>query len=73
MLIVTAGEMTVTDLFDVRTYAGSALSAGGGVSGAAGGRIGGEVEVSSDTLRLLEAWSRPPGGVWEERVDCTGA
>lgn len=58
---------------DVRTYAGSALSAGGGVSGAAGGRIGGEVEVSSDTLRLLEAWSRPPGGVWEERVDCTGA
>ncbi len=58
---------------DVRTYAGSALSAGAGGSGGAGGRFGAEVEVSSDTLRLLEAWSRPPGGVWEERVDCTGA
>jgi len=58
---------------DVRAYESASLAGKVGANGGAGGRIGGEVEVSQDTLRLLGAWSRPPGGVWEERIDCAGS
>lgn len=56
---------------DARVYASAHGSAGAGADAALGARAGGDYEESSDDLRLLAAWSRPPGGVWEERVDCT--
>jgi len=55
---------------DVRAYESASLAGKVGANGGVGGRLGGEVEVSRDTLRLLGAWSRPPGGAWAERIDC---
>jgi hypothetical protein len=44
-----------------------------GLSGAFGGRFGADVGVGREGLSLSQAWSRPPGGVWQDRVDCTKA
>jgi hypothetical protein len=58
---------------DARSYAVSseAFSAAAGV--AAGLRLGGEIDITKDRTRLLAAASRPPGGLWEQRVDCVPA
>jgi hypothetical protein len=55
---------------DVRTYrtSGSYDGAAAGMSG--GFRIGGEYDHAIDRSRLLAASSRPPGGLWEPRLDC---
>jgi hypothetical protein len=55
---------------DVRTYrtSGSYDGAAAGLSG--GLRIGGEYDHTIDRSRLLAASSRPPGGLWEPRLDC---
>jgi hypothetical protein len=58
---------------DVRTYEASSTSGGVGLSGAFGGRFGADVGVGREGLSLSQAWSRPPGGVWQDRVDCTKA
>ncbi|MDP2712272.1 MAG: hypothetical protein Q8O56_13730 [Solirubrobacteraceae bacterium] len=55
---------------DVRTYRTDSSSTGVGVGVAFGVRLGGEIEDTSDRSRLLEASSRPPGGLWESRFDC---
>jgi len=65
-------RMSEDGRIDVRAYGASSTSGGVGVSVALGGRVGGSVAVSGDDLRLEQAWSRPPGGLWEDRVDCTG-
>ncbi len=55
---------------DVRSYAVSSESDGGGVGAGAGVRVGGEFDHTTDRARLLSAATRPPGGLWERRVDC---
>jgi hypothetical protein len=37
-----------------------------------GARIGGEYDHAIERSRLLAASSRPPGGLWEPRLDCLG-
>jgi len=58
---------------DVRSYALRSDSSGvaGGV--AFGLKLGGELERARDHTRLLTAATRPPGGLWEQRIDCVGA
>ena len=55
---------------DVRAYrtSGSYDGAAAGIS--IGPRIGGEYDHTIDRSRLLAASSRPPGGLWEPRLDC---
>jgi hypothetical protein len=55
---------------DIRSYAVSSESDGGGVGLAAGLRVGGELDRTTDRARLLAAVTRPPGGLWERRTDC---
>jgi hypothetical protein len=33
-------------------------------------KAGLSLSVRHDTERLVDAWTRPPGGLWERRVDC---
>ena len=56
---------------DVRTYAVSSRSVGAGAGVALAVKIGGEGELSFTRARLVSAQSRPPGGLWEQRIDCT--
>ncbi len=65
-------DLAADGRIDARVYASGHESAGAGADAALGGRFGGDYDTSTDELHLLGAWSQPPGGVWEERVDCTG-
>ena len=58
---------------DVRSYALRSETTGiaGGV--ALGLKLGGELERTRDRTRLLTAATRPPGGLWEQRIDCVSA
>ncbi|MDX6680173.1 MAG: hypothetical protein QOG94_212 [Solirubrobacteraceae bacterium] len=58
---------------DVRSYA--LRSDFDGVAGgiALGLKVGGELDRTRDRSRLLTAATRPPGGLWEQRVDCVDA
>lgn len=58
---------------DVRAYTTSSSTHAVGGSVALGAKIGGDVEVNHGSSRLVSAWSRPTGGVWELRVDCVRA
>ncbi len=58
---------------DVRTYAVSSESDGAGAGIAAGLRLAGEIDHTTDRARLLAAATRPPGGLWERRTDCVAA
>ena len=55
---------------DVRSYAVKNSSVGGAAGVALALKIGAEGEISSADARLLTAESRPPGGLWERRIDC---
>jgi hypothetical protein len=55
---------------DVRSYALTSDSAGIGAGVALGVKLGGELERTHDRSRLLSAATRPPGGLWEQRIDC---
>jgi hypothetical protein len=55
---------------DLRSYAVRSSSVGGGAGIGLALKIGGEGEISSADARLLTAESRPPGGLWERRIDC---
>jgi hypothetical protein len=57
---------------DVRRYAREATSDTDGASAGAGVRLALDVGRSSETTRLVSASTRPPGGLWEERLDCLG-
>jgi len=57
---------------DVRTYRTSGSNDGGAAGMSFGARIGGEYDHTIDRSRLLAASSRPPGGLWEPRLDCVG-
>jgi len=58
---------------DVRTYRTDASADGAAVAIAGGVRVGGEYDHAIDRARLLAASSRPPGGLWERRLDCVPA
>ncbi len=72
-LAALAGLIDADGRIDVRTYASTGTSAGAGADAGVGGRYGAEGSVSEDDLHLLQAWSRPPGGLWDTRLDCTRA
>jgi hypothetical protein len=57
---------------DVRTYRTSGSYGGGAAGMSFGARIGGEYDHAIERSRLLAASSRPPGGLWEPRLDCLG-
>ncbi len=58
---------------DVRTYRTDSSADGAAAAIAGGVRIGGEYDHAIDRARLLAASSRPPGGLWERRLDCVPA
>jgi hypothetical protein len=55
---------------DVRRYARTAGSDSDGFNASLGVRFGVDVEHDTESLRLLRASTKPPGGLWEPRVDC---
>ena len=55
---------------DARVYAVSSESDGAAASIAHVVKLGGELDRTTESASLLSASSRPPGGVWERRVDC---
>lgn len=55
---------------DVRAYRAVSSTTGVGAGVSLGIRLGGELEHTIDDSTLLAAASRPPGGLWEPRVDC---
>ncbi len=55
---------------DTRTYVVDSTSTGGELELALAVKIGGELTAASDRARLLAASTRPPGGLWERRIDC---
>jgi len=63
-----AGRATL----DLRRYARSASSDSDGASGSAGVRVAVELGHDTESTRLVEASTRPPGGLWERRLDCVG-
>jgi hypothetical protein len=58
---------------DVRRYVRQASSESDGGSLGLGPRVGVELERAREATRLVSAMSRPPGGLWERRVDCLAA
>ncbi len=55
---------------DVRSYASDGRSVGVAAGVALALKVGAEGEITTDTAKLLSAESRPPGGLWEQRIDC---
>ncbi len=55
---------------DLRTYKSKSTSNGTALGVAIGFKLGGETEHTIDRFNLLAASSRPPGGLWEPRLDC---
>ncbi len=57
---------------DVRRYAREASSDRDGLDAGTGVRAGLEWGRDREATRLLSAVTRPPGGLWERRLDCAG-
>ena len=55
---------------DVRSYAVRTESSGLSAGLALGLKLGGEFDRTIDRATLLTAATRPPGGLWEPRLDC---
>ncbi|MEA2192090.1 MAG: hypothetical protein QOI73_2211 [Solirubrobacteraceae bacterium] len=55
---------------DVRSYAVRTRSNGVAAGLSAGLKLGGELDHTTDHSVLLSAATRPPGGLWEPRLDC---
>jgi len=55
---------------DVRAYRSRSSSNGTSMGFAAAFKFGAETEHAIDRFNLLSASSRPPGGLWEPRLDC---
>ncbi len=58
---------------DVSTYAEKRHGLGFDVEAGAGAAAGVSAELSRTDQRLTGAWSRPPRGAWETRLDCVRA
>jgi hypothetical protein len=57
---------------DVRRYARDASSDDDGVDAGMGVRAGVQWGRDREATRLFSAVTRPPGGLWERRLDCVG-
>jgi hypothetical protein len=57
---------------DVRRYTREASSDADGASAGAGVRLAVELGRDAESTRLVSAVTRPPGGLWERRLDCVG-
>ncbi len=55
---------------DRRAYEVDADSQSAGGSVALGAKVGAGFEQATEQAKLVDARSRPPGGVWEDRFDC---
>jgi Flp pilus assembly pilin Flp len=55
---------------DVRKYTRAATSDSDGAGASLGVRIGVEVDRDTEARQLAMALTRPPGGLWERRLDC---
>lgn len=55
---------------DRRAYEVGADSKSAGAELALGAKVGAGYEQATENARLVEASTRPPGGVWERRFDC---
>lgn len=55
---------------DRRAYEVGGDSRGVGGSVALGAKVGAGYEQATEQARLVDARTRPPGGVWEDRFDC---
>lgn len=55
-----------------RTYRIAERRDGGGGSLAFGVKLGYETEDAATEWRLERATTKPPGGIWEQRIDCVG-
>lgn len=64
------GQLREQAHVDVRSYAVRSQSDGGALSLGLGFKLGGEVFHTTDRSTLLSAATRPPGGLWEPRMDC---
>lgn len=65
------GALLRTEAYlDVRSYAVRSEYAGVAAGLALGLKVGGELDRTTDRSRLLSAATRPPGGLWERRIDC---
>ena len=71
-VVALGGRLAADGLVDVARYGTSKWGIGGGAEAALGLKVGGELSVSDERTHLLDAWSRPPGGLWERRLDCVG-
>ncbi len=58
---------------DVRVYRTDSTSSGAAAGISEVVRVGGAFDHTIDRSRLLTAASRPPGGLWEQRLDCVRA
>jgi hypothetical protein len=58
---------------DVRRYTRQASSDSDGGALGLGPRVGVELSRDREATRLVSAVTRPPGGLWERRVDCLAA
>lgn len=55
---------------DVQRYGTRESDFGAGVEAGLGVQAGVDAKVTRATSELLDAWTRPPGGAWERRIDC---
>jgi hypothetical protein len=55
---------------DLRRYAREASSDSDGAAGELGVRVGLDLDHDRASTRLVSASTRPPGGLWERRLDC---
>ena len=67
-----ARQLETASRRDIVRYTTGASTYGADAEAAVGARVGGSVEVSRTTSELQDAWTRPAGGVWEQRTDCLG-
>ncbi len=65
-----AGALAADGRREVARYRDDATAYGGDGSVELGGRVGLGGEVERTSSALVDAWARPPGGVWERRLDC---
>ncbi len=71
-LVALAAQLRRGARLDLMRYATTSSSYGADAELSAGARFGGAVELAHQRSQLVEAWTRPAGGVWEARTDCLG-
>jgi hypothetical protein len=58
---------------DVQRYGSHESGIGAGGEVGLGAQAGIEAGITRAASELLDAWTRPPGGAWERRIDCLGS